>query len=197
MINQYWRHWFVAFALVLLPACVSTSIAPIGMYTTAGKEHLYRLKAWRLAGRIAVFAVKESWSANIDWQHWPDTEKLKLSGPLGQGAVAVNLTGEGVSIDRGDGRVQTSNEPGRFINQQLGIEVPLRSLSFWAVGLPEPGLAFQGTADGFVQSGWLVDYKSMQKLGNEVLPQKLTVTNQRVKLKLVVDEWKLNDNLLN
>ncbi len=191
------RQLFVGCFLVYLSACTSVPTVPAGKYSITGKEHLYDVKVWQLDGRIAINAPKDSWSAQIEWHHSPSEEKLKLSGPLGQGGVAVNLAGETVSIDRGNGRVQTSNDPEQFINQQLGIVVPLRSLRYWAIGVPEPDLDFQTTADGFFQSGWLIDYKEMVAAGNEVLPQKLTVTNRHVKLKLVVDQWNLNDGKYN
>jgi outer membrane lipoprotein LolB len=88
--------------------------------------------------------------------------------------------------------VQTSSQPEQFINQQLGLFVPLQSLRFWAVGLPESGQAFQETADGFVQNGWLIDYREMQKTGDETMPHKMAVSNDHAKLKLIVDQWDLN-----
>ena len=146
-----------------------------------------------MEGRLAISAPKDSWSANIEWQHQPGLEKIKLSGPLGQGAVLIELAGESVKIDRGGGNVQTSNQPKQFINHQLGMYVPLQSLRFWAIGLPESGHNYQKTADGFVQDGWLVAYKEMRKLGNETMPYKLAVSDARVKLKLIVDQWDLHE----
>ena len=197
MLTQQWRQLLIGCLAGLLSACVSSPTAPAGIYSMAGKEYLYNLEAWQLDGRIAISAPKDSWSAHIDWQHAPNTEKLKLSGPLGQGAVAVNLAGDNVTVDRGNGRVLQSDEPERFINQQLGIEVPLRSLRYWAIGVPEPDLDFQATADGFVQSGWLVDYREMQQTNKGALPQKLSVSNKRVKLKLIIDQWILDGRASN
>jgi outer membrane lipoprotein LolB len=162
------------------------------MYSQAEKAHLYKLQAWHLEGRLAITAPKDSWSATIEWKHQPDVENIRLSGPLGQGAVAIELRGDVVKIDRGNGRVQTSNQPEIFINQQLGLFVPLQSLRFWAVGLPEADQKFQETSDGFVQDGWLIAYKEMQKIGAEAMPHKLAATNEKVKLKLIIDQWNLH-----
>lgn len=170
---------------------------PGEVYMKSGRSHLYDLGEWRLEGRIAITGVKDSWTANIEWRHLPGVEKLKLSGPLGQGATVIELTDEKVTIDRGSGKVLTSNQPEQFINQQIGIFVPLGSLRYWAIGLPEEEQEFQPTADGFVQKGWLVAYKEMQKSGSETLPRKLTVTKPQVKLKLVVDQWVIDESKLN
>lgn len=140
---------------------------------------------------MGVTSPNDSWSANTDWRHNLNAENLKLSGPLGQGAVAVELADGVVKIDRGGGHVQSSNQPEEFINQQLGLFVPLQSLRFWVVGLPDSAQAFQETQDGFVQAGWLVEYKAMQKTGNQAMPQKIIVSKDRLKLKLIVDQWDL------
>ena len=157
---------FSIFCLALLSACASISPIPKepkGNYSQALREHLYDMETWRLEGRLAITAPKDSWSASIEWEHQPASEKIRLSGPLGQGAVVIELAGGMVKIDRGGGNVQTSKEPEQFINQQLGLFVPIQSLRFWAVGLPRSGQSFQETTDGFVQSGWLVAYKECRR----------------------------------
>jgi outer membrane lipoprotein LolB len=178
--------------VLLLSACASVSTVPSGAYSQAARAHLYGMQEWHLDGRVAITSPKDSWSANIEWSHLPNSEKIKLYGPLGQGAVVIELTGDVVKIDRGGGNVQTSSQPEQFINQQLGLFVPLQSLRFWAVGLPEAGQKFQETDDGFVQNGWLIAYKEMQKTGAETMPHKMAVTDGHAKLKLIVDQWDLN-----
>lgn len=178
--------------LLLLSACTSTPQIPDGAYSETARTHLYHIQQWQMEGRLAITTAKDSWSASIEWIHQPNSEKIRLSGPLGQGAVVIDLAGDVVKIDRGGGQVQTSNQPEQFINQQLGMFVPLQSLRFWAIGLPESGQPFQETTDGFVQTGWLVAYKEMQKSGTETLPHKMAASNEHVKLKLIIDQWELN-----
>ena len=189
---------FLALSVVLLlSACAVIVPTPGEVFSRPERSRLYDLNEWRIEGRIAITGLKDSWTANIDWHHLPGVERLRLSGPLGQGATLIQLAGNEVTIDRGDGNVLTSNHPEQFINQQIGIIVPLRSLRYWVIGLPEKELDFQPTVDGFVQEGWLVAFKEMQKLGKEILPRKLTVTKPQIKLKLVVDQWIIDENRLN
>jgi outer membrane lipoprotein LolB len=178
--------------LLMLSAC---SIAPVETevpYSKLAREHLYKLEQWSFEGRLALTGKNDSWSASINWGHRPDDEKIKLSGPLGQGATVIRLTGNLVTIDRGDGQAQSSTQPEEFINQQLGMFVPVHSLRYWVIGLPEPSSAFVETATGFKQAGWLIEYKQMQPIDDLSLPRKITVTNELVKLKLVIDQWILN-----
>jgi outer membrane lipoprotein LolB len=193
VLRQTAKRLGAVFTVLFISGCASIAPVPNGQYSQATHAHLYDIAEWHLEGRLAISAPNDSWSANIEWHHLPESEKIKLSGPLGQGAVVIELTDDFVKIDRGGGNLQTSSQPEQLINQQLGIFVPLQSLRFWAIGLPEPEEDFQGTTDGFVQAGWLIAYKEMQKTGIETMPHKMAVSNDQVKLKLIIDQWDLND----
>ncbi|WP_459989612.1 lipoprotein insertase outer membrane protein LolB [Methylosoma difficile] len=152
---------------------------------------LYLLPEWQFSGRLAVSQKSDSWSASITWQHRPDDERIKLSGPLGQGAVKVHLDAVSVSIDRGDGKPQTSSDPQQFISEQLGLVVPIRALRYWVLGLPEPSVPSTKFGKGFNQLGWLVEFEQVQLFDGQVLPKKITVLNRQAKLKLIIDQWDL------
>ncbi|MDD5319052.1 MAG: lipoprotein insertase outer membrane protein LolB [Methylococcales bacterium] len=178
--------------VVMLSACATVPVEPEVHYSKIAREHLYQMERWSFEGRLALTGKNDSWQASINWGHRPDDEKIKLTGPLGQGATVIQLTGDSVTIDRGDDEVQSSTQPEEFINQQLGMFVPVHSLRYWVVGLPEPTRAFVETATGFTQSGWLIEYKQMQSVDDQSMPRKITVTNEQVKLKLIIDQWVLN-----
>jgi outer membrane lipoprotein LolB len=182
-----------SFLVFLLAACSTLSVAPVASYSRTARLHLYHLQQWSFEGRLALTGKNDSWSANIIWEHTPGEEKIKLSGPLGQGTVIINLTGDFVTVNQGDGKMQSSMQPEEFINQQLGMFVPVQSMRYWVVGLPEPSRSFEETQGGFIQAGWFNEYKQMQLANNEIMPRKITVMNDQVKLKLVIDNWILND----
>ena len=189
-INIRWTGWLCL--VLMLSACSTAIVEPELHYSKIAREHLYKLEQWTFEGRLALTGKNDAWSANINWGHKPDDDKIKLSGPLGQGATVIQLTGELVTIDRGDGQPQSSTQPQAFINQQLGMFVPVRSLRYWVVGLPEPTSAYVETATGFRQAGWFIEYKQMQPADDQSMPRKITVTNEQVKLKLIIDQWTLN-----
>ncbi len=116
-----------------------------------------------------------------------------LTGPLGQGGVLIDLTAEGIRIDRGGGQIESSVHPDLLIQQQLGVFVPVRALRYWVIGLPEPDLAFREIAGGFEQSGWQVRYLQFMRTGGQAMPRKMTVTSNDTKLKMIIDQWQLND----
>ena len=183
----------VGLIVLLLSACSSVPIEPEGRYDMQTKESLYKLERWSFDGRVAITGKKDAWSASIAWAHKASEEKIKLAGPLGQGATFIQLTGDRVTIDRGDNKPQTSTQPELFINQQLGLFVPVQSLRYWVIGVPEPSSHFNVTPTGFTQSGWLIDYKQTQPVNDRAMPYKITVSNEQLKLKLIIDQWVLND----
>jgi len=188
------KHWLLCWVIVLvLSGCSSIKIEHETAYSRRAREPLYNLDNWLFNGRLVITGQNDSWSANINWKHVVDKEEIKLSGPLGQGATVIKLSDDLVSVDRGNGKVQTSEQPEEFINQQLGVFVPIKSLRYWVIGLPEPSQSFVETSDGFTQEDWLVRYAQMQAVNGQSMPRKITVSNSRVKLKLIIDQWILND----
>ncbi len=186
----------VCLLILLLSACSSVPIEPEGRYQIQTRESLYKLERWSFEGRVAITGKKDAWQANIKWAHAANDEKIKLAGPLGQGATLIQLTGDSVTIDRGDNKPLTSTQPELFINQQLGLFVPVQSLRYWVVGVPEPNSRYNVTATGFTQSGWLIDYKQTQQIDGRAMPYKITVSNEQLKLKLIIDQWVLNDAIV-
>ena len=181
-------------SVLFLPACSMLSTTPdIAYKPTSAQSELYELQRWGFEGRIAVISKSDVAQASINWEHSPDEDLIRLSGPLGQGAVTIQLNSTGVTIDRGGGDVKTSTNPEEFINQQVGLFVPVKSLRYWVVGVPEKSQEVATIESGFEQAGWRNQYKTMQSVGGHVLPRNMTVTKDSVKLKLFIDQWMLDD----
>jgi outer membrane lipoprotein LolB len=187
--------WLLCLALVseLTGCALFTAAPPEISYPKAVNQALYRLEPWSLDGRIALTSADDSWTADLAWSHRRDDEQISLAGPLGQGAVKIHLSGDTVTVAEGDDKVESSDDPEGFIYQRLGMFVPVTSLRYWVLGVPEPDLDFEKTAKGFIQSGWTVAFQAMQQVGDWLLPRKMSVANDRVKLKLIINQWMLHD----
>jgi outer membrane lipoprotein LolB len=191
------KEWLaVALAASLTGCALFTPAPPEVSYSKTENQALYRLEPWSLDGRIALTGPEDSWTADLAWAHQRGNEQIKLSGPLGQGALMIRLSEDVVTVDEGDGKVESSDDPEGFINQRLGMFVPVSSLRYWVLGLPEPDLDFDETATGFRQSGWTIAFQAMQRVGQLLLPRKMSVANDRVKLKLIINQWILHDEKL-
>ena len=186
---------FILLLSLLVVACSHEQVKETELYSKGSKDSLYHLNQWVFDGRLAVKTKIDSWQANISWTHTVNEDSIKLSGPLGQGTTYIRLDGNKVAIERGDGKVLASDRPEEFINQQLGMFVPVRALRYWVVGVPDPSNRHIEMAGGFKQAEWMVEYDQMQVAGNYSMPKKVTVTNTqlKLKLKLVIDKWNIND----
>jgi outer membrane lipoprotein LolB len=185
------RSIFFIALLALFTSCTNVPVKTEPLYAVEERKHLYNTREWAFEGRVSVTDGRESWSANIVWGHQNGKDEIKLSGPLGQGAAVITLTNNWVSIDRGDDKPKESNQVDEFIQQQLGVFVPMLSLRYWVLGLPHPSDSFIVAGDGFAQSRWYVHYLQMQNLGKEWLPQKIAAEQGEAKLKLFIDKWTL------
>ena len=179
--------------MVLVTGCAKTPVLSDAGYIRAERQHLYDLADWEFRGRFSVRDDDESWSANILWRNHKNVDRLKMSGPLGQGAVEFFLTGGQIIIDRGEGDFERSDDPDDLIRHHLGVFVPVESLQFWVLGLPHPGNHFREIKEGFIQSGWSVSIPKLMQADDQLMPHKLVVANNETKLKLIIDQWVLND----
>jgi outer membrane lipoprotein LolB len=96
---------FLIFAILALPACSSVTTKDIAYQPSSAQSVVYDLQRWAFEGRIAITGKNDAWSANINWEHSPTEDLIKLSGPLGQGGALIQLNASGVTIDQGGGDV--------------------------------------------------------------------------------------------
>ena len=193
MVIKKLKYVFVLLSGFFLIACSPEHIKETEIYSKGSKESLYHLKQWAFDGRLALKTKTDSWQANISWKHSIDEENIKLTGPLGQGATYIRLYGNRVSIERGDGKILISDHPEDFINQELGMFVPVKALRSWVTGIPDPSIHIIEMVNGFKQAEWMIEYDQMQDVGVYSMPRKVAVTNAKLKLKLVIDQWNIND----
>ncbi len=185
--------WLSLLLLAGLQGCSTvTTVKPSQSYDLSSKNYLYNLKSWSFQGRVAVKSTADSWSAAISWTHQEGEDVLKLTGPLGQGAVLIKITEHQIMIDQGDGLVDHSADADQLIKDNLGVFVPVQALKYWVLGLTQPDVNFENSDTGFNQSGWVVNYSLYMDVGSELMPHKMKVYKDEAQLKLVFDQWQLN-----
>jgi outer membrane lipoprotein LolB len=161
------------------------------------RQSLYALKVWRMEGRIGVQTAEDAWQANLYWEHEPDQDRLRVSGPLSQGMISIVLQKDLIYVNEGHGTPRLSHDPEAMLKQRLGFAVPLSSLRYWVLGLPDPKQAHTpvpgdgGSSGGFRQSGWTVRMDRYGEAEGRSVPQKLRVQGNGVKLKIIADSWEI------
>lgn len=157
----------------------------------SAQQRLYAIPHWTLEGRIAAKIGAEGWSANLRWEHGEDQERLRIYGPFNQGAVAIVVRPDAVDITESNGSVTHLSDPDSWLKARLGFVVPLRSLRYWVLGLPDPNSPYmaQPAGSGFTQQQWMLAVEQFETVNDWVLPKKMSLRADAVTLRLIVDEW--------
>jgi len=159
------------------------------------QEILGRVDQWEFAGRIGVSAGTEGFNGQLWWRQDGVVFRARISGPLGVGTVFINGDRRELTVTDSDGVVTELNDAEAGLRQMYGWTIPVTSLRFWALGIPDPaGPAItEFDADGRLtrlqQRHWQVDIAQYREGGGQLMPRRLTAVNDDVKVRLVIDRW--------
>jgi len=145
------------------------------------------LQKWSLQGRLLIKG-DDMLTANLQWQHNNDRDVLRLAGVFGLGAVLIELDEHEIVLDDGQVR-RVSQDIDAFIAQQIGFYVPLTALRQWVLGRYMEGVPLVQFENGFQQLGWRIAYNEYMDTSVGVMPHKIKVIKDNIKLKLVIDRW--------
>jgi outer membrane lipoprotein LolB len=158
---------------------------------------LQAISAFELDGRVAASDGQQGFSAGLHWRQQNDTAAIDLTAPLGFGAAHIELSADNLSVTTSKGVTLTHAAASEELAATLGFEPPLRSLRYWVLGASDPEFAAQESIDDqqrlthLEQDGWRVDCEDYALVGQQWLPRRLTVTRQALRLKLIVNSWRL------
>ncbi len=188
--------------LLLLGAC--SSVPPAPPSADAGDEQLWRKHArqlsqinhWHISGKIAVRNTSNSGSGNLDWQQQQRHFDIRISGPLGQGAMQLRGTSSQLELLTAKQQL-TSSQPQLLMKQQLGWSVPIDHLLWWVRGLPASTDSYQLQLDDnsrawrLEQAGWQLEYLSYQQNGQGfAVPQRIRATGpDNLQLIIFIKDW--------
>jgi outer membrane lipoprotein LolB len=152
------------------------------------RGELQALTRFDLQGRLAVASGEQGFSAALRWSQRSDRARLEVDGPLGVGGLRVDL-------ERG----RLPDEAVRAeLEQRLGFALPLESLRYWMLGVPDPARAAEERRDAdsptlaaLTQDGWTVLYTRYARVadGDYELPQRIEVTRESVRVRLLIERW--------
>ena len=163
----------------------------------ARRAALQSLVRWTLDGRMAVAAGTEGYSGGLSWRQDGAQAEIELRAPMGGRAISIRVEGEAISVSDGRGTTVDGEDAGRLVAEHLGTTLPVAELRYWLVGVPAPGSPHQEFigADhrlaSLDQSGWRVGYIAYRGVGDVVLPSRMEITTEGLRLRLVVAEWRL------
>ena len=183
--------WLVLLGSLLLGGCATPALRlPATAVIQAAPE------SFLMNGRIGVKHDGQGFSGNLSWRHHANEDEIQLRSPLGQTVARIQRKAGIVTLDTSEGHY-TAQSAADLTEQVLGWRLPLDGMQYWVLGRPAPdGVAESEHDDGMRiarlrQQEWDIKYLDYRMEGNYVLPSRITMRNESLELKLIVDDWEL------
>ena len=182
---------------VLISGCVTSKRLELPELSDweSRQEILAGVDEFEFAGRIGVHAGDEGFNGQLWWRQDGVVFRARISGPLGAGTVFINGDGGEITVTGRDGVVTELHDAEAELRQMYGWTIPVTSLRFWALGIPDPASPAEiefgddGRLAKLHQRNWQVDITQYREGGGQLLPRRLTAVNNDVKVRLVIDNW--------
>lgn len=150
---------------------------------------------WEFHGRIGVSAGDEGFNGKLWWWQRDRDFRASISGPFGAGTVRIAGLGSRFTMTDKNGDVVEIRDAERDLQAMYGWTIPVNSLRYWALGLPDPAqpavteFGDNGLLVAIEQQGWNVVISQYREGGGQLMPRRLTAVGEFGKVVLVIDEW--------
>lgn len=197
------RNFFLVLATLALAGCATvpaTVALPAMDSWETRKAVLGGLRDWQFRGRIAVKAGDDGFNGKFDWAQQGEAFDASVAGPLGIGTVRIEGDGDAVHLTDKDGTVTRLENAEADLYWRYGWTIPVTSLRFWALGIPDPDVPAATVVDDegrlarLEQSGWNVAISRYADGGGQQMPRILTATNPDTRVRMVIDRWLFFEN---
>lgn len=164
------------------------------------QQALQQLDHWTLTGKLAIFLESDRQSANIYWQQQGDDYSIQLTTFIGTRILQVTKNEQGVEIINNDDEVFTGQDANTLIKQlSPGLDLPIAALQQWIKGNPANAsyqLNDQQQVSELVgldasQNLWEVDFQQYQVFSGTVLPTKVNLKRDDIRVKIAINQWKV------
>jgi len=150
---------------------------------------------WEFRGRIAVKAGDEGFNAKFNWTQTGDEFYATVSGLLGIGTVIIEGFEDSIIVTDKDGTRTPLIEPEKELYERYGWTLPLTSIRYWALGIPDPATAASIDVDdagklvSLEQGNWTLSISRYRESAGQQMPRTLTATNPDTRVRMVIDKW--------
>lgn len=189
--------WFGAYLFVLC-GCASTrpviDLPDLSSWEVR-QAVLGNISSWEFKGRIAVKAGDEGFNGKFQWTQTDDEFSATVGGPLGIGTVRIEGDDRTIVLTDKDGVETQLVDPDTELYYRYGWTIPVSSLRYWALGIPDPErpavteLDDAGRLKNLAQGDWQVTISRYRDSAGQSLPHTLTATNPDTRVRMVIDTW--------
>ena len=86
-------------------------------------------------------AGDEGFNGKFNWMQRDDAFNATVGGPLGIGTVGIEGDGSSIVLTDKDGERTTLRNAEADLYSRYGWTIPVSSLRYWALGIPDPSMA--------------------------------------------------------
>ena len=192
------RRAGLSLVFLALAGCATTpesvDLPPIDSWEVRN-EVLGAIQDWEFKGRIAVKAGDDGFNGKFNWTQTGAAFRATVGGPLGMGTVRIEGDGRTVVLTDKDGESTVLQDAEAELYWRYGWTIPIASLRFWALGIPDPAdpavteLDEDGRLARLQQRGWSVEISRYREGGGQQMPRILSATNPDTRVRMVIDRW--------
>ena len=187
--------------LVALVGCTTapkSSPQPTAATQALNKAHLEsiaEIKQFTIKGRIGVQAEGKGFSGGLTWSHLINGDEIALYSPLGGQVASIKRTADEVTLVDAKGNGISAKDAETLTQATLGWRLPLTGLADWSLGRPSSSEVQasiwdeQGRLSTLKQDDWQIQYQNYTEQHGYFLPSKVTLRNDKVYLKLLIENW--------
>ena len=180
-----------------LSGCASTGghLLPAFDSWESRLQHLETTDEWEFSGRIGISAGDEGLNGKFWWRQDGVVFRARISGPIGVGTIFINGDRRELTLTEQDGTVTELEDAEIDLRARYGWTIPVTSLRFWALGIPDPSspATVQFNEDGLAgeigQRDWVVTIDRYRQGGGQPMPRRLTAVSGDFRVRLIIDEW--------
>ena len=184
----------VAGCSTLPKPAISPSSVSLALYQ-AHLQDISSISQFTIKGRIGVQAEGKGFSGGLTWLHNKTNDDIALYSPLGGQLASIKKTATNVTLEDAKGNSINAADAETLTQNTLGWQLPLTGLADWSLGRPS-GSAIttstwddQGHLSTLKQDGWEIQYQNYAEQNGHYLPTKIILRNDKVNLKLLVENW--------
>lgn len=196
-------RFLAIFLLILLVGCTT----PPDKLSSNERKQIYRdnqeqlqfLHQWQMSGRFAIHYERGGDALNVDWIQYYRDYGVKLTGPMNIGAAYLVGNKDGVTYRDGKGNVDHAPSPEAILQAHTGYLLPISSLRFWLIGMPDPAMINdvtlnpQGYPIQMRQGPWTIEYGYFRPVGDYLLPHRLNMKHRDFSITLNIYDWELKN----
>ena len=195
------RLFFCLGFTAILAACTTLPKPLASPNTTSQALHqahlqdIAQISQFTIKGRIGVQAGGKGFSGGLTWQHDKINDDIALFSPLGGQVARIKKNAEIVTLEDAKGNSITAADAETLTQNTLGWQLPLAGLADWSLGRPSDSAIQASTFDEhghlstLKQDGWDIQYQNYAEQNGHFLPSKIVLRNDKVNLKLLVENW--------